>query len=303
MILLLLMFGGTVLALRFSEAFLWMKPGLKPAFAITMLFVGTLVKENEIREFKRAPIRPIVGLLGQYTIMPVLGLMASLFFDDPTLKAGIILVGCMPGAMASNVMTLLLEGDLVLSVLMTTLATLACPLVIAFWLPLLTSTSMSLPIAPMVWDAVWMVALPVLLGLLFRNRMRRMPRHWDRLATIIASGAILMIVLVVVAANRERLLAMTPVLALVMLAFNLLAYLEAAGMATLLRWPAKQRRTLMIEVGMQNAGLGSVLAIHHLGPTGAVPSAFYTALCVLTAGAAVPLFAKLNRKKTTCINS
>jgi predicted Na+-dependent transporter len=56
-----------------------------------------------------------------------------------------------------------------------------------------------------------------------------------------------------------------------------------------MRWPPTQRRTLVIEVGMQNAGLGSVLALAHLGEAGAVPSAFYTALCVVTAAAALPL--------------
>jgi BASS family bile acid:Na+ symporter len=72
-----------------------------------------------------------------------------------------------------------------------------------------------------------------------------------------------------------------------MTALNLGAYLFAFALALALRWPAPQRRTLVIEVGMQNAGLGSVLALAHLGEAGAVPSAFYTALCVVTA--AIPL--------------
>jgi BASS family bile acid:Na+ symporter len=95
-------------------------------------------------------------------------------------------------------------------------------------------------------------------------------------------------VLVVVAANRDHLAALGPSLATGMLALNLAGYALAFLVATALRWPAAQRRTLVIEVGMQNAGLGSVLALAHLGPAGAVPSAFYTGLCVLTTALALP---------------
>jgi BASS family bile acid:Na+ symporter len=115
-----------------------------------------------------------------------------------------------------------------------------------------------------------------------------MPRGWDSVATAIASAAIVLIILVVVAANRERLAQLGPLLALAMLALNLGAYGLAFAAATAMRWPPAQRRTLVIEVGMQNAGLGSVLALAHLGDAGAVPSAFYTALCVVTSAAAIP---------------
>ena len=79
-----------------------------------------------------------------------------------------------------------------------------------------------------------------------------------------------------------------------MLALNLGGYSLAYVVARLMRWPPPQRRTLIVEVGMQNAGLGSVLALKHLGESGAVPSALYTALCVVTAAAALPV---VNRRK------
>ena len=97
----------------------------------------------------------------------------------------------------------------------------------------------------------------------------------------------------VVAANRDRLATLGPRLALGMLALNLAAYGLAFLVATAMRWPASQRRTLVIEVGMQNAGLGSVLALAHLGEAGAVPSAFYTALCLVTASLALPFSSRV----------
>jgi BASS family bile acid:Na+ symporter len=137
--------------------------------------------------------------------------------------------------------------------------------------------------------------LPVVAGIALRNYRPRMPRGWDAVATAIASVAIVLIILVVVAANRERLAQLGPTLALGMVVLNLGAYGLAFGAATGLRWPRAQRRTLVIEVGMQNAGLGSVLALAHLGEAGAVPSAFYTALCVITAATALPFSRNRNR--------
>jgi BASS family bile acid:Na+ symporter len=224
--------------------------------------------------------------------MPLTAAFISLFFEDPQVRTGIVLVGCMPGAMASNVMTVLLRGDLILSVTMTTLATLATPLVIAVWLPLLADTRMHVPVGAMAWNAAWMVVLPVVAGIVLRAWRHELSKRWDRTATVIASVAIVLIILVVVAANRDRLATLGPGLALGMLALNLAAYGLAFLLATALRWPPVQRRTLVIEIGMQNAGLGSVLALAHLGEAGAVPSAFYTALCVVTAAAALPFSAR-----------
>jgi BASS family bile acid:Na+ symporter len=279
---------GAAVALAVPESVLWMRPALQPAFAVTMFFVGTLVRPEQIRAFFDAPLRAVSGLLCQYSIMPLCAWGVSLAFSDPLLRTGIVLVGCMPGAMASNVMTVLLRGDLILSVTLTSLATLLSPVVLAIWLPLLADTRINLPVGPLVWNATWMVVVPVAVGIGLRSLRPEMPRRWDASATAVASLSIVLIILVVVAANRDRLATLGPALALGMIGLNLAAYALAFGTATLLRWPSPQRRTLVIEVGMQNAGLGSVLALAHLGEAGAVPSAFYTALCVATAATALP---------------
>jgi BASS family bile acid:Na+ symporter len=294
-VLIAILVGATVAFLA-PHAVLWMRPALQPAFALTMLAVGTLVRPEQVRSFALTPLRPLAGLAGQYTIMPLTAAAISLLFDDPQVRTGIVLVGCMPGAMASNVMTVLLRGDLILSVTMTTLATLMCPLVIAVWLPLLADTRIPVPVGAMAWNATWMVVLPVATGIALRAWRNDLSRRWDRAATLTASIAIVLILLVVVAANRDRLATLGPRLALGMLALNLAAYALAFGVATAMRWPPVQRRTLVVEVGMQNAGLGSVLALAHLGEAGAVPSAFYTTLCLVTASLALPFAGRRTRR-------
>ena len=299
MLILIGILFGAALALAYPEPILWLRPVLQPGFAATMFFVGTLVRPQQVRTFAKNPARTLVGLLTQYTVMPLTAWAISFAFDDPMVRVGIILVGCMPGAMASNVMTLLFRGDLILSVTMTTVATLTCPLILAFWLPLLADTRFPVPVASLAWSAVWMVVLPVAAGIVTRHlKAKNIPHWWDRTATIIASVSIVLIILVVVAGNRPHLTNIGPTLAAAMVGLNLSGYSLAFAAAKLLRWPAEQRRTLVIEVGMQNAGLGSVLALTHLGEAGAVPSAFYTVLCVVTAALALPLSNRVRSSNT-----
>lgn len=284
---------GAAVAFVYPGSVLWLRPFLQPAFALTMLLLGTLVAPDELRAFAKTPARVVAGLLCQYTIMPLTSAAVATFFDDPVVRAGVVLVGCMPGAMASNVMTLLFRGDLVLSVTLTTLATLVCPLVLGLWLPLFSDARISLPVGPLVWNATWMVVLPVAAGIGLRAPRRRVPPAWGPFAGATASVSIVLIVLVVVAANRERLASLGIALGLGMTVLNLAAYGLAFLVASAMRWPPPQRRTLVIEVGMQNAGMGSVLALAHLGEAGAVPSAFYTGLCVVTVAMALPFRRRL----------
>jgi len=285
---------GAALAFWCPQAVLWIAPVLEPAFAVTMLMVGTLVRTEQLGAFRTTPGRPFAGLAAQYTIMPLLAFLTSFVVDDPVQRTGIVLVGCMPGAMASNVMTLLLGGDLVLSVAMTTAATLCTPIILLLWLPLLCDTRIDVPIASLAWNATWMVVIPVALGVAVRHFRRGLPSWWDRGAALTASASIVVIILVVVAKNRAQLADLGLVLGVAMVALNLGGYALAYLAARALRWPRSQRRTLVVEVGMQNAGLGSVLALQNLGAGGALPSAFYTALCVVTAAAALPFMRRLN---------
>ena len=263
-----------------------------------MVLVGSLVRAQHRESFRRAPLRPILGLICQYTVMPLTAWLISLGFQEPALQIGIVLVGCMPGAIASNVMTLLFKGDLILSITLTTLATLTCPVILAFWLPLLAGAQLEVPAGSLAVSAVWMVLLPAAAGILLRTYLPKFPPWWDRMAALAASMAIVLIIMVVVAANRERLAETGPFLMAALVALNLSAYGVAYLAGGLLGWPPAQRRTLVIEVGMQNAGLGSVLAMAHLGQAAAIPSAFYTALCVLTAAMGLPLQRRWERRRS-----
>jgi BASS family bile acid:Na+ symporter len=286
---------GAAVALVWPSFVGSLKPLLQPAFAVTMFFVGTLVDPLHVRKLTRSPARPLVGLAAQYSIMPLLAWLVSLAFDDPALRVGIVLVGCVPGAMASNVMSVLFAADVALSVALTSLATLVCPLVLALWLPLLADARVEVGVSSLVWNTTWMVVLPAAVGVAVRWFKGELPRWALNTATAIAALCIVLIVMVVAALNQPRLVSSGAAVGLAMLALNLGGYALAFGVATSLGWDPPARRTLVIEVGMQNAGLGSVLATQHLGDRAALPAAFYTVLCVLTTALALPVLRRRSR--------
>lgn len=276
---------------------LWhtLTPFLNPAFAVTMFFLGTLVEPQHLWALKQKGRWVFLGLLLQYTLMPMTGFLISYLLPQRALKLGTILVGVMPGAMASNVVTVFMGGDLLLSVLATTLATLLSPLMLLLWFPLLSEgISLRLPVLPMVQTTVLTVVLPVIAGILFRLRHPRVGEGFRRFARAIATLTIVFIVASVVAQNHELLKRSGASLILAMGALNFLGGSLAFVATSVFRnLPAQSRYTLVIEVAMQNAGLGSLLALTHLGREAALPSAVYTPLCVFTA----LLFALWARRK------
>jgi BASS family bile acid:Na+ symporter len=174
------------------------------------------------------------------------------------------------------------------SVSLTTSATLLSPLVVpaALWLLLGSSRQIGQQIDPIQTGAglLVQVVLPVLAGHLLARRYAAFGRALRRLGPIVANVAILWIIASVVGLNRDRLAETTPRLLAALLLVNLLGYAAGYAAATLLRLPGAMRRALTLEIGMQNAGLGTVLALQLFpeSPAVAIPTAAYTFGCMLT---------------------
>lgn len=257
-------------------------------FAVTMLAIGSLLPRDEVRQVLRRWPTVLGGTAIQYTSMPLLAYAIGRLFglaDDWMI--GIMMVGCVPGAMASNVLTLAARGNVSYSVSLTTSATLFSPLVVPFalWLALrkwITPDPLAIS-----WNLTWMVVLPVVAGHLLSRYLAVWQRVAGYAAAIIANLTILWIIAIVVGVNRDKLTGLSTQIWLALaalLALNLGGYLAGTLGGSLLRLPLPMRRALTLEVGMQNAGLGTVLAMDHFGefPAAAIPPAIYTFGCMLT---------------------
>lgn len=269
-----------------SDPFLASKGVLNYLFAITMLAVGWMLRIEEVRQvFARWPL-VLAGTATQYTVMPLLGYAIGQHLpglnDDE--RIGLVLVGCVPGAMASNVLTMAARGNVSYSVSLTTSSTLLSPLVVPLALQLALGKSVDLDPWQVSWNLCWTVVIPVVVGHLMGRLFSRWERTAERLGSTLANVTILWIIACVVALNRER-LAPTALLLTALLTVNLLGYLGGYLSGTLLRMPTAMTRALTLEVGMQNAGLGTVLALQFFPdrPAITIPCALYTFGCVFTA--------------------
>ena len=254
-------------------------------FAVTMFAIGSILPRDEIEQVARRWPTVLGGTAIQYAAMPLLAYgFGRLFGFERELMVGVVMVGCVPGAMASNVLTLVARGNVSYSLSLTTSATLLSPLVVPLVLWLALRQWVSFPAGQVTWKLCWMVVLPVVAGHLLSRRFAWWYAWARRVGPIIANLTILWIIAVVVAVNRDKLPRLDLWLPLALLLVNLCGYLAGFVGSFALRLPDPMRRALTLEIGMQNAGLGTVLAMDLFGKTSAssIPPAIYTFGCMFT---------------------
>lgn len=182
------------------------EPWKKQVFALTMLAIGSLLPCREVHDVLRRWPKVLGGTAIQYISMPLLAYgCGRLFALDEVWMAGIIMVGCVPGAMASNVLTLAARGNVSYSVSLTTSATLISPLVVPFTLWLALSHWFKLDPVKMSLTLCWMVVLPVVVGHLLSRRFALWRAVADRFAATVANLTILWIIAMVIGVNRDQL--------------------------------------------------------------------------------------------------
>jgi BASS family bile acid:Na+ symporter len=255
---------------------------------LTMAALGTLVRPAELEPLRRRPWWVALGVATQVLVMPAAAWLATRILPiSPELVAGVILVGCVPGAMASNVLTEAAGGSVAFSVSLTTVATLLSPVTVpaALWVLSDVNSPTSLLDPGQTSIALLMkVVVPVVVGYAAARRSGTIERVADRYASAVASAALLWIIASVVAGNRDRLVDVGGWLLLALLMVNAIGYAAGLGVGRLARLPDGFRRALTLEVGMQNAGLGTVMAgaLYGAGTSAAIPTAAYTFGCMLT---------------------
>ena len=274
----------------------WVKVGTMPGqtgsrfslgviVAVTMFSIGALLPKDEVAQVLRRWRVVFGGTAIQYLAMPTLAyLLATVCHLPRELFIGVVLVGCVPGAMASNVLTLAARGNVSYSVSLTTTATLLSPIVVPLALSLTLSSSTALDPAAVSLKLLKEVVGPVLLGHLSARFWAPFGTLMSRIGGPIANLAILWIIATVVALNRDRLAGTPQAVVLALLLLNLCGYAAGHAGGTVLRLPSTMRRALTLEVGMQNAGVGTALAADFFQnqPAAMIPTAAYTFGCMLT---------------------
>ncbi|MDY6943269.1 MAG: bile acid:sodium symporter family protein [Pseudomonadota bacterium] len=264
------------LALIKPELFTWFSGFyITAGLGVIMLGMGLTLRLEDFKNIARFPGWVLLGILLQFGLMPTFGWGLGYVFDLPSfLAAGLILVACCPGGTASNVICFLARANVALSVTMTALSTLAAVVLT----PTLTSILVGARVDISAWglfvNTVQVVLLPVTLGVILNRYASRVTDRVQPIAPAIAVVAIVLIVASIIGSGREMILTSGASLVAAVLSLHVLGFGVAYVLAAALTKNTQATRTISVEVGMQNSGLGAVLAKNNLtDPAAAIPSA------------------------------
>lgn len=242
-----------------------------------MFGMGMTLTITDLKEVMGRSREVFLGVLAQYTIMPLLAYGLAILFNLPAeLAVGVILVGSCPGGTASNVITYLARGDVALSVAMTSVSTLLSPIMTPLLTLLLAGQWISISAGTLLISILNIVWLPVVAGILIRRLFGNKLEQVIDTMPLISVAAIVVIVGAVVGVNAEKLLDSFGIAFVVVMLHNLLGLMLGYGIGIATRLAGRQCRTLSIEVGMQNSGLAVSLALSHFSPTTAIPGAIFS---------------------------
>jgi BASS family bile acid:Na+ symporter len=232
-----------------------------PLLQLIMFGMGTELSLKDFSQIVKMPKGVLIGVICQFTIMPFVGFaIATMFNFPPEIAAGIILVGCSPSGLASNVMVYLSRGNLALSVSVTTAATLVAPILTPLLMQLLGGSFISIKFLDMVWEMVQMVMLPVAAGIFVRYLLKNRTEILNKILPITSMIGIVLILVIIIAKGRDALLQVGGLIILATFLHNTFGYFLGYWSARLMKFSEKDSRTIALEVGMQNAGLASALA-------------------------------------------
>jgi bile acid:Na+ symporter, BASS family len=272
----LIIFAAVSLAMHYPQYFVSvgnfkLSVFITPLMQVLMFGMGTTLTPGDFSLVLKMPRGVFVGIVSQYTIMPFLGwTLATIFSFPPEIAAGIILIGSCPSGLASNVMAYLAKANLALSVTLTAIATLIAPLMTPLLMKLLAGQYVTVNFWSMVYDISKIIIVPIVLGLAFNRLLGNRFKLLNQILPLISMGAIVLIIVIITAAGREYLLVVGPLLIVVALIHNTGGYLLGYWFARLVRMPEQDCRTVALEVGLQNAGLASSLAMSTMGKIGTV---------------------------------
>ena len=248
-----------------------------PLIQLIMFGMGTSMSIKDFTGVVKTPKGVIIGVLSQFTIMPLLGFTLASFTDfSPEIAAGIILIGCSPSGLASNVMSYLAKANLALSITITSITTLLAPFVTPVLMKALAGAMVEIEVLKMMWDIIKMVILPIGAGLLFNRLLRGRSAWLDAAMPVVSMFGIALILTIITAAGRDNLLVIGPALIVIVLIHNICGYSLGYWSGRLFKLPESDCRTIALEVGMQNAGLASGIAkeMGRIATIGLAPAVF-----------------------------
>ena len=277
-----LIFAAVSLSMYYPQSFIQvgdfqLKKLIVPLLQVIMFGMGTAMSFNDFYGVIKMPKGVFVGLICQFSIMPILGFTLATLFNFPAeIAAGVVLIGSSPSGLASNVMAYLAKANVALSVTLTAVATLMAPFMTPILMKYLAGSFVPIDFISMMISIVKIVILPIALGLIFNHFFHGKAKWLDKTMPIISMGGIALIIMIITAAGRDDLLTIGILLIIAAIIHNLMGYLLGYWGCRFLNMKEQDCRTIALEVGMQNGGLASGIALEmgKISTVGLAPAIF-----------------------------
>ena len=249
--------------------------------SIILFTMGTTLKADDFINVIKNPKAITVGISAQYVIMPLMALaLASAFSLDTALTIGLILVGTVPGGIASDVITFIANGDVALSVSLTAVSTVISPILTPIITLLLIGNQIHFNPVDMFISIVGILIIPIILGLILNYKFPNFCEKLKDYLPTVSSIVICLIVPGVIGANKQAILTSSTVILIVITLQYIIAMLLGFGIGYLAGMDKKQIITVAIELAFQNSVLSTSLAKTHFPnlSQATVPGALYSVL-------------------------
>ena len=268
--------AAAFVALVEPSVFKWFSgPWITYGLGGIMLGMGLTLSWNDFALVAKTPSWVVLGMLLQFTVMPLLGWGLGILFQLPPFFAvGLILVACCPGGTASNVIAFLANANVALSVAMTTCSTFGAILLTPFLTASLSGSYLDVDAWGLFYSTLKVVLVPVALGVLLNQYANRLTQRILPYAPATAVVLIVLIVASIIGQGKEIILSSGLNLIAAILLLHFFGFVLGYFLSKIILKNTAVSKTIAIEVGMQNSGLGAVLARENfINPATAIPSA------------------------------
>ncbi|KJY91449.1 bile acid:sodium symporter [Vibrio neptunius] len=268
---------GSVAAYMHPTIFTPLKSQIVPLLMLIMLSMGLTLSLDDFKRLTSSAKAVAVGLLLQFSVMPLSALLIAKAFDMSTaLTIGMVLVGSVAGGTASNVICYLAKGNVALSITMTALSTLLGVVMTPFLVDATLGVNVDVPVSQMILSLIKIVIVPVSAGIFLNHFFRNKIAQITPVLPLISMFAIVMAISIIVALNHKHIADIGTWVALAVVLHNGLGLLLGYSVCKLLKFDHTTCKTIAIEVGLQNSGLATALALKFFSPLSALPAAIFS---------------------------
>ena len=242
------------------------------ALAFIMFSLGLGLTINDFSRVLKQPKDFLIGAFSQIIILPIVALILVLIWPlSPELAIGVMLIAAAPGGATSNIITSFAKGDVALSVSLTAIISLlsvfTIPLIVLISLNLLVDnySSISISILDIAIQMFAIVTIPVIFGILFRKFMSNFSILFEPIAKKISALLFAIVLLGAVLAEKDNIILYFSQAGLITLILNILMMVIAFYIAKFFGSGVSQRKTIIVECGLQNGTLAIVVATSVFG--------------------------------------